>query len=322
VTPFEGDVTVNYGKQAVGNFGWGFDTFQGYSNEEASGSLGRYAPTLFFDNVEGDESPGAVVAMLEDRDWAFHMEFRHRGPYDPADNDFVLFAKHAPADAGGTPDGREDRIFALNRGNNANDWSILAGNSAGGWSTVVGSLPHPMDPELETPELYVDFDVHFKATEQEMDFYWESQLVGTASTGHGRYDLDFLQFEHKPNWEGIQEFRNFRLGHNLGDAPPGDVDADYNGDGIVDAGDYPVWRKFENTAGFPGTVIGDGDDGTGTGTPDGIVDDSDYDFWVSRFGATTPLGSGGGGSAAVPEPTAAVLLIFMTMMWAPAIRSR
>lgn len=147
------------------------------------------------------------------------------------------------------------------------------------------------------------------------------RFSGHASTGHGRYDIDFLQFEYREPWGGVQEFRNFRLGHNLGDAPPATIEGDYNVDGIVDAADYVVWRKNENTAGLPGSVIGDGDDGTGTGTPDGIVDDDDYEFWVSRFGATTPLGSGGGGSA-VPEPSSGVLLILLSVVLAPVIRQR
>jgi hypothetical protein len=153
-----------------------------------------------------------------------------------------------------------------------------------------------------------------------MDFYWENALVGSASTGHGRYDVDFIQFEHKADWEGIQEFRNFRLGH-IGEAT-GPVDGDYNGNGVVDAADYTVWRDNENAAGLPGDLAGDGDDGTGTGTPDGMVDDSDYEFWRARFGATTPLGAAAGGSGAVPEPAGFALCAFASLALAWATRFR
>jgi hypothetical protein len=307
VDPFAGDTPVNYGKQAPGNFGWAFDTFQGSSIAGAD-SLGRYVPTQFYDSFD-PPSPLPVVAMLENQDWVFHTELRYEGAYNPAGNgEFVLFAKHVPGDSGGTPDGREDRIFSLVRGADANSWSISVGNATGGWTTAISNLQHPIDVGQSPPEQYVDFDVHYQADQDLMDFYWDSQLVGSAMTGHGRYDVDYIQFEHKDSWGGTQSFRNFRLGHNLGDPAPDSIEGDYNADGVVDAADYVVWRKYENTAGFPGQVIGDGDNGTGTGTPDGIVDEDDYAFWVSRFGATTPLGSGGGASA-VPEPTSVFMIL-------------
>jgi hypothetical protein len=59
-------------------------------------------------------------------------------------------------------------------------------------------------------------------------------------------------------------------------APPGD----YNQNGVVDAADYVVWRKTDNT-------------------PDG------YNTWRSHFGQTA-----GSGSVPVPEPATLVLLMF------------
>jgi hypothetical protein len=59
---------------------------------------------------------------------------------------------------------------------------------------------------------------------------------------------------------------------------------DYNGDGTVDAADYVVWRK---------------DPAANGGDPAG------YDLWRQRFGE----GGGSGGSGAVPEPAAAILLM-------------
>lgn len=84
---------------------------------------------------------------------------------------------------------------------------------------------------------------------------------------------------------------------------------DYNGNGTVDAADYVVWRK---TLGQTGAGLAA--DGTGqAGGPDGVVDQLDYDFWRSHFGQTT----GGGASvhAAVPEPTALVLMILLAVGW-------
>jgi hypothetical protein len=55
---------------------------------------------------------------------------------------------------------------------------------------------------------------------------------------------------------------------------------DFNGDGIVDAADYVVWRKTP-------------------GTP------ADYDVWKTTFGEN--VGGGSNASTAVPEPAAWLL---------------
>ena len=54
---------------------------------------------------------------------------------------------------------------------------------------------------------------------------------------------------------------------------------DYNGDGIIDAGDYTAWRDTLGQAVAPGN----GADGNGNGT----IDRPDYAFWQSRFGLIT-----------------------------------
>ena len=64
---------------------------------------------------------------------------------------------------------------------------------------------------------------------------------------------------------------------------------DYNGNGIVDAADYTVWR---NTVGSASDFRADG---TGpSGTPDQVVDRLDYNFWKLKY-------ADGAGSAAAAE---------------------
>ncbi len=58
--------------------------------------------------------------------------------------------------------------------------------------------------------------------------------------------------------------------------------ADFNQNSIVDAADFTVWR---NTLGSTYDLRADADDGTGTGTPDGVVDQLDYNYWAANFGA-------------------------------------
>jgi GH35 family endo-1,4-beta-xylanase len=74
---------------------------------------------------------------------------------------------------------------------------------------------------------------------------------------------------------------------------------DFNFDGVVDAADYTVWR---DTMGSTTDLRADADN-------NGIVDDGDYGAWVSNFGTVYVAGgAGASASAAVPEPTSAILL--------------
>jgi hypothetical protein len=71
---------------------------------------------------------------------------------------------------------------------------------------------------------------------------------------------------------------------------------DYNGDHIVNAADYTVWRN----------LLGSNTALTNETESLGVVDDADYTVWKANFGATD--GSGGGSAGVVPEPGSIVLL--------------
>jgi len=73
--------------------------------------------------------------------------------------------------------------------------------------------------------------------------------------------------------------------------PPG-VAGDYNGNGVVDAADYVLWRKGGTLQNEVATV--------------GSVTPEDYTEWRARFGNTSGSGSSLGG-AAVPEPASVAL---------------
>jgi len=77
---------------------------------------------------------------------------------------------------------------------------------------------------------------------------------------------------------------------------------DYNGNGIVDAADYVVWRKTLDLTADP---EGSGADGNESGS----IDDGDYAYWKTRFGASA---IGNGGLHAVPEPATALMLLVAT----------
>ena len=76
---------------------------------------------------------------------------------------------------------------------------------------------------------------------------------------------------------------------------------DYNGNGVVDAADYVLWRKSLGQSGAGLAADGNGN---------GVVDAPDYDFWRARFGNVVAPGAGVGEiAAAVPEPATAMLLL-------------
>jgi len=76
---------------------------------------------------------------------------------------------------------------------------------------------------------------------------------------------------------------------------------DYNGNGVVDAADYTVWRDTLGQSGSGLAADGDGN---------GVVDSGDYDVWKTNFGQHAGSGTGASANAAVPEPSTWALLMF------------
>ncbi|MEN1678386.1 MAG: autotransporter-associated beta strand repeat-containing protein [Planctomycetota bacterium] len=88
---------------------------------------------------------------------------------------------------------------------------------------------------------------------------------------------------------------------------------DFNGDGIVNAADFTVWRDNLNTTFDLG---GNGDE---SGSSAGLVDIADYQLWKSSFGNADQAGALG---AAAPEPTAAALVLVGLSAASPRVRRR
>ncbi len=108
------------------------------------------------------------------------------------------------------------------------------------------------------------------------------------------------------------------------DSPGGDVgspgyvpgvvsqlNGDYNGNGVVDAADYALWRHALQTA----TALPHD-------TTPGSVTIDDYNVWRANFGQTLGSGSELANAANVPEPTSALLgMTVVAVTWAGTSRS-
>ena len=118
--------------------------------------------------------------------------------------------------------------------------------------------------------------------------------VAPAGTAYARISLFFIQLN---NEGGASWFDNASL--TLLDATTAPTLAgDFNNDGTVDAADYTVWRDN----------LGNGSEASLNGNGDGLdgVDAGDYALWAANFGNTA---SSSATAAAVPEPSAGVLLL-------------
>jgi GH35 family endo-1,4-beta-xylanase len=85
---------------------------------------------------------------------------------------------------------------------------------------------------------------------------------------------------------------------------------DYNGDGVVDAADYTLWRNALAT-----------NDLRADGNGDLVIDEADYAVWKAAYGTTYSVGSGGLPSLVVPEPASGVTLA-LTMLLSAVIAWR
>jgi hypothetical protein len=86
---------------------------------------------------------------------------------------------------------------------------------------------------------------------------------------------------------------------------------DYNHNGVVDAGDYAVWRRTLGQS----VAIGAGADGNF----DGRITQADFNVWRTHFGQLAGSGAGAGlvTGAAVPEPSCFLLAAVGVLMMIP-----
>jgi hypothetical protein len=122
--------------------------------------------------------------------------------------------------------------------------------------------------------------------------------VGTSSLGAGQAITMNNVFRPGAAQDLTFDYRSvgapFRGTVTYSGAPVG-VTGDYNGNGVVDAADYVLWRNG-------GPLMND---------PTNGIQPEDYNVWRANFGRTPGGGASLGDGSAVPEPTGLVLALLV-----------
>ncbi len=87
------------------------------------------------------------------------------------------------------------------------------------------------------------------------------------------------------------------------------IAGDYDGNGIVEAADYTIWRQQFGSSGTPGEFAADGN-------RDGTVNAADYTVWRDNLGASVAA-TLATGATSVPEPGACCLLLLLLVSALP-----
>ena len=134
-----------------------------------------------------------------------------------------------------------------------------------------------------------------------------NQIFGTL--GSGPNDIIPTSFEFYFNKSNDAPLTVYIDNIRFGTSVPGD----YNGNDVVDAADYVLWRKTVSPtpANFRNEVASLG-----------TIDAADYTAWRARFGNNSAPGSGLT-NGSVPEPTSSLLLVLaMCLRYAARNRTR
>lgn len=178
-----------------------------------------------------------------------------------------------------------------------------AGAEAGQWNPFLNPFGLSFGGDWFAPGVGALLDVPVVAGSHALN-----QSLGSITWGNGQLAVDLVPNDPLNAVVVQGDFSSF------GNGPQGAINdviavynvpqlpGDYNGNGVVDAPDYTVWRDTLGSTTDPRA------DGTGpSGVPDGLVDTLDYGLWQSNFGMT--IGDLGAASLAtnVPEPAALLL---------------
>ncbi len=291
--------------------GWVHDTQQNPPPVESSASIvtGMVPP------AGGSQSLRVDRAANSDRRWAMPVAGQPTGRHIVISWDMAVELTNAPGVLGPflgveAYDGVGTLALFGSLGVDAATGEVLYQAADTGFITPTGDVVNSLE--------WNHFDMVLDMEDEEYRIYFNETLLGSIgfvdrNFGDGLNeftDADIAAFVAGPGPAsaaavGTAWFDNFVIRGSL-------LDGDFNGDNVVDAADYVLWR---NTVGSRGLTA------PADGNADGVVDEADYLIWKSEFGMT----SGGAllaSSHVVPEPATMVLALAGIGIAGLAVRRR
>jgi hypothetical protein len=196
-------------------------------------------------------------------------------------------------------------ILYRNDGGNDNDWLRIRLEGTESNRDGIGSFI-TVDPDTAVSGDEMVREIHGGS-----NFLSQNEMIAHFGLGAAAGSIDSITIE----WPSglVQQLTNVPVNQVLQiveNATPGIV-GDYNGDLVVNAADYVVWRNQFGMTG-PGLAA----DGNG----DEVVTEIDYNLWKMNFGTSGAGSLAVAQNAVVPEPTTLVLCMAGGLL--PMVRRR